>query len=289
MKIILLTNFDAIENNRLATEARALGHDFTIFNPHGNNPIIQDGKLTIKGLTDQDSDLVIARGILSAIKEIVAILKHLRKTGTKIFDNNLIDLNYSINKVTDLMKLALAGVAVPNTRHSHDYNHFISLANELSYPVIVKPTSTGKGVGVTKIENEKELFAFTGTAIKEEKPAKRFVIQEFIPYIHDLRLLIIGDEVFCMRRIPREGDFRANFSLGGTVELFDPGGATIALAKKALSAVGMTVGGVDVLITGDGRQYILEVNHNPGFQGMELATGKNIAKILLEHAIKTAH
>jgi len=286
MKITLLTNFSAIENDRLAAEANALGHELTIFNPHGNNPIIQDGKLIINGLTDLTADLVIARGILLAIKEIVAILKHVRSTGTKVFDNNLIDLNYSINKVTDLMKLALAGISVPNTRHSHDYGHFVALASDLSYPVIIKPTSTGKGVGVIKIENEEELFTFTGQAIKEEKPAKRFIIQEFIPYIHDLRLLIIGEEVFCMRRIPREGDFRANFSLGGTVELFEPSGATIALAKKALKSIGMTVGGVDVLITEDNKQYILEVNHNPGFQGMELATKKNIAKILLEHAIK---
>lgn len=288
MKITLLTNFDAIENHRLATEAKALGHDFTIFNPHGNNPIIQDGKLIIEGLTDQAANLVIARGILSAIKEIVAILKHLRKTGIKVFDNNLIDLNYSINKITDLMKLAMTGIAVPNTRHSHDYNHFVSLAGELSYPIIIKPTSTGKGVGVTKIENEEELFDFTDKAIKEEKPAKRFILQEFIPYTYDLRLLIIGNEVFCMRRIPRQGDFRANFSLGGVVEIFKPSVETVALARKALKAVGMSIGGVDVLTTEDGKQYILEVNHNPGFQGMELATKENIAKIYLEHAIKSA-
>ncbi len=287
MKITLLTNFSAIENDRLAAEAAVLGHDLTIFNPKGNNPVIQDSRLIIEGLTDKKVDLVIARGILLAIKEIVAILKHLRQTGTKVFDNNLIDLNYSINKVTDLMKLALAGIKIPNTRHSHDFNHFVSLANQLKYPIIIKPTSTGKGVGVTKIDDEKELFEFTGKAIRDEKPAKRYIIQEFIPYIHDLRLLIIGDKVFCMRRIPREGDFRANFSLGGTVELFEPSDETVALAKKALSAVGMTVGGVDVLITKD-SQYVLEVNHNPGFQGMELATKENIAKILLEHAIKTA-
>jgi len=91
-----------------------------------------------------------------------------------------------------------------------------------------------------------------------------------------------------MERIPRPGDFRANFSLGGSVELFEPSNETIALAKKALQATGMSVGGVDVLITEDGRQYILEVNHNPGFEGMELATKENIAKIYLEHAIKEA-
>lgn len=288
MKILLLTNFDAIENERLETEARALGHEFTIFNPRGNNPSIENGRLIIQGITDKKVDLVIARGILLAIKEIAAILTHLRNTGTQVFDNNLLGLNYSINKVTDLMKLALADVPVPNTRHSHDYNHFVALASELKYPIIVKPTSTGKGVGVEKLKNENELFEFTGKSIKAEKPAKRFVLQEFIPYRLDLRLLIIGDDVFCMRRIPRPGDFRANFSLGGTVEIHKPSEETIALAKKALNAIGMSVGGVDILITPDNRQYVLEVNHNPGFQGMELATKENIAKIYLEHAIKSA-
>lgn len=288
MKITLLTNFDAIENERLATEAGALGHDLTIFNPKGNRPVIQDGKLTIAGITDKKADLIIARGVLLAIKEMVALLQHLRNSGTKVFDNNLINLNYSINKVTDLMKLALTGIAVPNTRHSHDYEHFVSLAGDLKYPVIIKPTSTGKGVGVMKIGDEKELLEFINKSIKEEKPAKRFVIQEFIPYQFDLRLLIIGDAIYCMRRIPRQGDFRANFSLGGTVEIFSPSAETVALAQKALKTIGMSIGGVDVLITKDGRQYILEVNHNPGFQGMELATKENIAKIYLEHAIKSA-
>ena len=74
-------------------------------------------------------------------------------------------------------------------------------------------------------------------------------MQEFIPYRYDLRLLIIGDEVFCMRRIPREGDFRANFSLGGSVEVFEPNADTVALAKKALRAIGMTIGGGDIFFT----------------------------------------
>jgi glutathione synthase/RimK-type ligase-like ATP-grasp enzyme len=50
----------------------------------------------------------------------------------------------------------------------------------------------------------------------------------------------------------------------------------------------MSIGGVDILITGHNKRYILEVNHTAGFVGMEKATGENIAKIYLEHAIKEA-
>ena len=287
MKIIILTNFPKEEIDRLKNEGELQGHQMTVINPHGSHPVIQDNKLVIAGVTDQEADLVIARSILYSIKEVVALLSHLRQTGTKVFDNNLINLSYSINKVADLMRLAMAGIPVPNTRHSHDYEHFVSLASELKYPLIAKPTSTGQGVGVTKIENEEDLLVFTGNAIKEDNSASRYIMQEFIPYVYDLRLLIIGDHVFCMRRIPREGDFRANFSLGGTVELFKPDESMINLAKKALRAVGMTIGGVDILVTKD-KQYVLEVNHNPGFEGMELATGRNIAKIYLEHALTNA-
>ena len=287
MKIIILTNFPKEEIDRLKNEGELQGHQMTVINPHGSHPVIQDNKLVIAGVTDQKADLVIARSILYSIKEVVALLSHLRQTGTKVFDNNLINLNYSINKVADLMRLAMAGIPVPNTRHSHDFEHFISFANQLKYPLVIKPTSTGQGVGVIKIENEEELLIFTGKAIKGGHSASRYIMQEFIPYRYDLRLLIIGDEVFCMRRIPREGDFRANFSLGGSVEVFEPNADTVALAKKALRAIGMTIGGVDILVTKD-KHCVLEVNHNPGFQGMEIATKKNIAKIYLEHAIKKA-
>ncbi|MEK7064451.1 MAG: RimK family alpha-L-glutamate ligase [Patescibacteria group bacterium] len=287
MKILILTNFPKLEVERIKNEGELQGHQITVVNPHGSLPIIQNDKLVIEGITDQKADLVIARSILYSIKELVALLSHLKTTGTKVFDNNLISLNYSINKVADLMRLTMAGIPVPNTRHSHDFEHFVSFGSQLKYPLVVKPTSTGQGVGVAKIENEGELLSFTEKAIKEGQSASRFIMQEFVPYVYDLRLLIIGEAVFCMRRIPREGDFRANFSLGGTVELFIPGEDTIALAKKALKAVGMTIGGIDILITKD-KQIVLEVNHNPGFEGMEIATGQNIAKIYFDHVLETA-
>lgn len=287
MKIIILTNFPKEEIDRIKNEGELLGHQITVINPHESHPVIQDNKLMINGVTDQEADLVIARSILYSIKEIVALLGYFRQAGVKVFDNNLIGLNYSINKVADLMRLAIAKLPLPNTRHSHDFEHFVSLANQLKFPLVAKPTSTGQGVGVTKIENEAELLAFTGKALKDGHSASRYIMQEFIPYIYDLRLLIIGQAVYCMRRIPRKGDFRANFSLGGTVELFTPDESTISLAKKALKAVGMTIAGVDILVTKD-KQYVLEVNHNPGFQGMEIATKENIAKVYLEHAIKEA-
>jgi glutathione synthase/RimK-type ligase-like ATP-grasp enzyme len=99
---------------------------------------------------------------------------------------------------------------------------------------------------------------------------------------------VIGERVFAMRRIPGEGEFRANFSLGGSVELFDLDEAGVSLSKSAMKSIGMSVGGVDILITSDNRRYVLEVNHTAGMLGMEKATGENITKIYVEHALKNA-
>jgi gamma-F420-2:alpha-L-glutamate ligase len=123
---------------------------------------------------------------------------------------------------------------------------------------------------------------------EQGKQAKNYILQEYIPYVFDIRALIIGDRVYAMRRIPGEGEFRANFSLGGAVELFDLDREGHELAVKALSAINMSVGGVDILITKDDKRYILEVNHNAGFTGMEKATGENIGRVFLKHAIANA-
>jgi glutathione synthase/RimK-type ligase-like ATP-grasp enzyme len=56
----------------------------------------------------------------------------------------------------------------------------------------------------------------------------------------------------------------------------------------ALTAIDMSVGGVDVLIAEGNKKYILEVNHTAGFVGMEKATGENIGRVFVEHAIANA-
>lgn len=154
--------------------------------------------------------------------------------------------------------------------------------------MICKLTRTGKGAGVYKFDNKEDLTKFVVDLENREAEPESYLLQEFIPYKYDLRILIIGSDIFCMRRFPKKGDFRANFSLGGSVELFDLDEKGNTLAINAMQAVGIEVAGVDLLITEDNKRYILEVNHTPGMIGMEKATSKNIAKVYLEYAIKNA-
>lgn len=289
MKIALITTLPGlIENKRIKTEIEKLGHDFNLIDLKDFNFQIIDGELKVGGLGNFNADLVIIRGVFNSIKAISLVVKSLREKGVKVFDNNFIEHRYSIDKLTDLIKLNLAGIKIPDMFYARDFSEFKSASKKLGYPVIVKSTRMGKGVGVFKIDDEKELDALLDELVNEGKEAKSYIMQEFIPYKYDLRCLIIGDRVFTMRRIPEKGEFRANFSLGGDVELFDLDERGKKFALKAMNAVNMDVAGVDVLIDKDDNRYILEVNHTAGFVGMEKATGENIGRIYVECAIENA-
>lgn len=290
MKITLITTFSAqsTENKQIQEEARKLGHKLDILDLSRFSFFIKDHKLIVTGLTDARCDIVIIRGILTSIKPIVAVLWQLRQRGVKIFDNNLLSHQYSIDKVADLVKLSMAGFPVPNTAYARDFSEYPRMAKDIGFPLVVKSSRSGKGAHVFKLDTEKQLDELVKSLVSQGKEAKSYLLQEFIPYEHDLRILIIGERVFSMKRIPKEGEFRANFSLGGSVLSFKLGKAEEEIAIKALKTIDMSVGGVDMLIGPGGRKYILEVNHTPGFTGMEKAAGGNIAKIFIEHAIANA-
>jgi len=289
MHIVLITTRESLEENkRIKEEILALGHGFTLIDLKEFEYSVVNGKLSVPEFTDLKADLVIVRGIFNAVKSIAIFVEGLRKSGVKVFDNNFTNHFYSINKIADVMKLANAEIPLPNTFHLHSFEKFIPAARQIGYPVVCKLARTGKGAGIYKFDNEVDLSSFLTELTEREIEPKSYMLQQFIDYEHDLRILIIGDQMFCMKRIPGEGEFRANFSLGGTVKLFDLDEEGKTLARAALKAVNLDIGGVDMLIAKDGKRYILEVNHTAGFIGMELATKTNIGKIWVEYAIANA-
>lgn len=265
-----------------------MGHSFRLIDLTDFSLEINKNRLRATALTSLNADLVIVRGIFSSIKSMAAIIFHLRRQGLKVFDNNFLVHRYSIDKVTDLVKLNLAGIPVPDSAHARGWQDHPRLAEKIGYPLVIKSTRMGKGAWVFKLDSKKDLVAFIDQRREEGRTAKNFILQEFIPYLYDLRILVIGEHLFTMRRLPAPGEFRANFSLGGKVEPFDLDQEGQKLAFRALKSIDMSVGGIDMLITENNRRYILEVNHTAGFVGMEKAVRKNIGKLYLEHAIENA-
>ena len=289
MNISLITTLPGLtENKRIEEEVKSLGHNFQLINLQDFSFQAQTGEVKVEGLSGLQADIIIVRGIFNSIKPISTVVNNFRKKGIKIFDNNFIEHKYSIDKVTDLIKLASNDLPIPVMAYSRDFDRLPALAAQIGYPVVFKSTRAGKGASVFKIDSKRQLSSLIDDLKSEGKAAKSYLLQEFIPYKYDLRCLVIGENVFTMRRIPAKGEFRANFSLGGNVEPFDLDEKGHKLAIKALKIVDMSIGGVDILITSDKKRYILEVNHTAGFVGMEKATGKNIAKLYVEHAIGEA-
>lgn len=292
MKVALLTTLTSlVENQRIEEEVRALGHDFQLVDLSGFSFEVKNGEFVCP-LNFEDFgrawDVAVVRGVFEALKTVGAVCAELRRRGVRVFDNSLINQGYSIDKVVDLAKLSLASVPVPDTFYARSYPEILGYAHSLSYPRVFKSVRMGKGAGVYKVDSYPALVELISRVQEEGKEAKSFLLQEFIPYKHDLRVLTIGDRFFTMERIPKEGEFRANFSLGGSVATFSLDGEIRALARRAARAVGLSVSGVDVLVGEDGKKYILEVNHTPGMAGMEEATGENITKVFVEYALKEA-
>jgi len=289
MKIALITTLpELIENKRIEEEVKNFGHEFQLVDLSDFNFLISNSSLVLKKITDLKTDMVIVRGIFISLKAICTLIYDLREKGIKVFDNNFLNHKYSISKTTDMIKLSLAKIPVPNTAFTRNIDDYYTLSEKIGFPLIIKSSRMGKGANIFKINNKEELERIIKDIGLEDKKAQNYLLQEFIPYVHDLRVLIIGDNIFTMKRIPREGDFRANFSRGGSVELFDLDEEGKKLALDALHVVNMTVGGVDILIDKDDNRYVLEVNHIAGFVGMEKATNKNIGKLFVEHTIKEA-
>ena len=289
MKIALVTTLPGLaENERIKDEVFGLGHKFELVDLSGFSYSVDENGLSVPGLTDLEADIVVFRGIFLSLKAISAAAELLRRNGVKIFDNSLLKHEYSINKIADTAKLAREKIPTVKTYYARNFDNYLEKANEYGFPVVVKLTRAGKGAGIYKIDDETRLKEFIDNVQNEGYKASSYLLQEYFDYEHDLRILVIGGAMFTMKRIPPEGDFRANFSLGGSVEVFSADDETRQIALDALKAIDMTVGGVDVLIDKNGRKIVLEVNHTPGMVGMEEATKENITKKYVEHVIEKA-
>ena len=154
-------------------------------------------------------------------------------------------------------------------------------------PAIVKLVEGTQGVGVVLGETEKSLRsmieAFRGARVD-------ILVQQFIEEAgaKDLRAFVIGGEIVAaMERSGAEGDFRSNLHRGGSAQAIILTDAERELALKAAKVVGLDVAGVDMLRSKRGA-LVIEVNASPGLEGIEAASGIDIASAMMVAAEKLA-
>ena len=184
--------------------------------------------------------------------------------------------------------LARKGIALPRTAFAHQADAADDLIRSVGGPpVVVKLLEGTQGVGVVLCETRKAaesvIQAFRGLKA-------HLIVQEFVREAGgaDLRLLVVGDRVVAgMRRQAAEGEFRSNLHRGGTAEAVRISPAERRTAVMACKALGLRVAGVD-LLPSDRGPLVLEVNSSPGLEGIERATGVDVADCIVAYAEKNA-
>jgi ribosomal protein S6--L-glutamate ligase len=154
-------------------------------------------------------------------------------------------------------------------------------------PVVVKRARGAGGVGVMLARTLEEVV---GHARLLWEVGAQVLVQEFVAEARgtDVRVLVVGGKaVASMERRARAGEFRANVHLGGVVRPVDLDAGTRRLAERATRALGLGLAGVDLVMARRGP-LVVEVNASPGLWGIERASGRDLAAVVVRHALRLA-
>ncbi|MCG2838630.1 30S ribosomal protein S6--L-glutamate ligase [Photobacterium sp. WH77] len=202
--------------------------------------------------------------------------------------NQSIAISRSRDKLRSLQLLSRKGVGMPITGFASkpdDVKDLIKMVG--GTPVVIKLLEGTQGIGVVLAETQKAaesvIEAFMGLKAN-------IMIQEYIAEAGgaDIRCFVLGDKVIAsMKRQAAEGEFRSNLHRGGSASLVRITPEERRTAVAAAKAMGLNVAGVDLLRSNRGP-LIMEVNSSPGLEGIEHATGKDIAGMIIEYIEKHA-
>ena len=183
-------------------------------------------------------------------------------------------LELAIDKFRTLARIAQLGYPVPETRVVQTRREAMEAYRALGGDVVVKPIFGGEGRGVMRVRDP-ELAWFTFATLERIDAA--IYVQKFVPPGGvDTRLLVIGDEIFALRRFATES-WKTNVSQGGRCESIPLSDQQERLARRVASDFNLLIGTVDLLDTESGPPVVVEVNAVPGWKGAEAALGIDLA------------
>lgn len=196
--------------------------------------------------------------------------------------NESVAISRSRDKLRSIQLLSRKGVGIPVTAFANSPDDVNGLIREVGgAPLVIKLLEGTQGVGVVLAETKKAaesvIQAFMGVQ-------SNILIQEFIKEAggSDLRCFVVGGKVIAaMQRNAAPGEFRSNLHRGGSAELVKLTPKERATAVKAAKIMGLNVCGVDLLRSERGP-LVMEVNSSPGIKGIEEATNKDVASMIIE-------
>jgi len=240
-----------------------------------------------KGFVVDTNTIVIVRGPAFMRLSWLDLISQLERTGATMV-NSRDTLAVCSDKYRAAIRLERDGLTQPKTALIPNESG-VKLAVEnldVDFPVVLKTLEGSKGVGVVFIESARSLDAIVQLLFKQD-PEADLLLQQYIKTNFDVRVIVLNDTVMAaMSREVLEGDFRSNFSQGAKVKEYKLTALEIEqslLAAKAVSGVWTAVDFIPSQKPKKEPPYILEVNHSPGTEGIETATGRNIIKELLDY------
>lgn len=281
---ILSARPDLYSTRRLGDTALSRGHGVDVVDykrcvlglTAGRPIVIHDGKELV-------TDVVIPRLGATSSRFGAAVVRQLEAAGVPSTVTAGAVLR-SRDKLAALQALVAAGVPVPQTAAAREpsVNEDV-LALIDSLPVVVKLLESSAGQGVVLGETKKAAKALLSAFHQLEAD---FLVQEFVAEADgvDVRALVVdGEVVAAMSRRAAPGDFRSNLHQGGIAEAVRLDRREKRVAAAAAKTLGLSVAGVDI-IRSDRGPLVLEVNVSPGLQGVEKASGVDVAGSIVDFA-----
>lgn len=226
-------------------------------------------------------DAVIPRIGASVTFYGAAVLRQFEMMGSYPL-NESVAITRSRDKLRSLQIMARAGIGLPLTGFANspdDTKDLIKLVG--GAPLVVKLLEGTQGKGVVLAETPKAAESLIDAF---RNLNANFLVQEFIKEAGgaDMRCFVIGGKVVAaMKRQAKEGEFRSNLHRGGTASLVRLTPEERSTAVRAAKKMGLNVAGVDLLRSNHGP-VVLEVNSSPGLEGIEKATDKDIAGMIVQ-------
>lgn len=290
MKIVILSQDQSLySTQRLKDAGEKRGHDMTVMdylrcymNITSHKPqIIYQGHL-VDGV-----DAVVPRIGASKTFYGTAVVRQFEVMGV-FTANESQAISRSRDKLRCLQLLARKGIGLPVTGFAHSTKDIDGLIDIVGgAPLVIKLLEGTQGIGVVLAETHQAaksvIEAFRGLDAN-------ILVQEYIKEAGgmDIRCFVIGDKVIAsMKRQGAPGEFRSNLHRGGSASSIKLTPEERSTAIRAAKAMGLRIAGVDILRSNHGP-VVMEVNSSPGLEGIEKATGVDVAGKIIEFLEKNA-
>lgn len=286
MNIAILSRKRSLySTSRLVEAAEERGHKVRVLDHQRCFMDITSAKPSIHFKDEEigpaDFDAVIPRIGSSVTFYGTAVVRQFEMMGVYSV-NESVAISRSRDKLRSLQLLSRKNIGIPATAFAHSPDDVKSLIREVGgSPCVIKLLEGTQGIGVVLAETNKAaesvIQAFMGLNAN-------ILVQEFIKEAggSDIRCFVVGGKVIAaMQRQAPEGEFRSNLHRGGSAQLAKLTARERATAVAAAKAMGLNVCGVDLLRSSRGP-LVMEVNSSPGLEGIERATGKDVAGLIIE-------